>query len=529
MSLCTYSWGVEGKRDSSPNKASAIAVQKNPMTTHRTGSSGTMNPAEVERVLAEDVAQYVHDPLGFSYYAFPWGKGDLQGSDGPRKWQRAILRAIGDHLQNKQTRHEPCQIALSSGKGIGKSALVGMIIDWAMSTCEDCKIVLTANTDGQLRTKTWPEVSKWFKLTVNKRWFSVEAESITIRNPEHKRLWRCDRIAWTEHNTEAFAGLHNLGKRILIIFDEASAIADKIWEVTDGALTDENTKIIWLAFGNPTRTDGRFRECFGKFKHRWKGYQIDSREVEGTNKAEFQRQVEDYGEDSDHVRIWVRGEFPSASSTQFIPSDIVAAARKYKAQGYERLPKILSVDVARFGDDQTVIGWRQGRKAVILLKKRGWDTVQVAERVIEFMEKEKPDATVVDGDGLGAGVVDQIRHRRFGHKLFEFHGAQKANDVDKYFNRRAEVWGLMRDWLMAGAEIPDDPELEADLVGPEYLYSRKQQIQLEKKEDMKSRGLASPDCGDMLAMRFSVKVAPPPPKPKTRHVHPAEQETAWMA
>ena len=488
-----------------------------------------MTPAEVERALAEDVAQYVHDPLGFEYYAFPWGKGELEGSDGPRKWQRGILRAIGDHLQSRETIYQPCQIAVSSGKGIGKSALVGMIIDWAMSTCEDCKVVLTANTDGQLRTKTWPEVSKWFKLTVNKRWFSVEAESITIRNPEHKRLWRCDRIAWTEHNTEAFAGLHNKGKRIVIIFDEASAIADKIWEVTEGALTDENTEIIWLAFGNPTRTDGRFRECFGKFKHRWKGYQIDSREVEGTNKAEFQRQVEDYGEDSDHVRIWIRGEFPRASSTQFIPNDIVAAARKYKARGYESLPKVLSVDVARFGDDQTVIGWRQGRKAVILAKHRGLDNVQVAERVIEFIEQEKPKATVVDGDGLGAGVVDQIKHRGYSRALFEFHGAQKANDFAKYFNRRAEVWGLMREWLMAGAEIPDDPELETDLTSPEYLYSRQQQIQLEKKEDMKSRGLASPDCSDMFAMTFAPRIAAPRPEPKREYAYAYRGELDWMA
>ena len=208
---------------------------------------------------------------------------------------------------------------------------------------------------------------------------------------------------------------------------------------------------------------------------------------------------------------------------------MVAAARKYKAKGYERLPKILSVDVARFGDDQTVIGWRQGRKAVILAKYRGLDTVQVAERVIEFMGKEKPDATVVDGDGLGAGVVDQIKFRRFGKGLFEFHGAQKANDVDKYFNRRAEVWGLMRDWLQAGAEIPDDPELEVDLTGLEYLYSPKQQIQLEKKEDMKSRGLASPDCADMFAMTFAPRIAAPRPKPKREYAYAYRGELDWMA
>jgi hypothetical protein len=130
--------------------------------------------------------------------------------------------------------------------------------------------------------------------------------------------------------------------------------------------------------------------------------------------------------------------------------------------------------------------------------------VQVAERVIAFQKQESPDATVIDGDGIGAGVIDHMQHRGF--KPFEFHGGSHPFDPNAYFNRRAEAWGLMRDWLMAGAEIPDDPELEADLTAPEYGFSSKQQIQLERKEDMKKRGLASPDCGDMLAMTFGVNV-----------------------
>ena len=491
-------------------------------------TEATLTQAEAERELILDAASYQHDPAGYVRAFFPWGTGELEGEAGARDWQEGILNKIGSHLKDPKTRHQPCLIAVASGKGIGKSALVGMLIEWAMSTAEGCKVVLTANTDPQLKTKTWPEVCKWFRLAINSHWFSVEAESITFNVPEHKRLWRCDRITWNEKNPEAFAGLHNKRKRIVVIFDEASAIADPIWEVTEGALTDEDTEIIWLAFGNPTRTGGRFRECFGKFKHRWQTDQIDSRRVEGTNKKELNQQVLDYGEDSDHVRIWVKGEFPRVGSTQYIPSDAVERARREEARGYEHLPRILGVDVARFGDDQTVIGWRQGRKLVILKKVRGLDTVEVAMRVIAFMEQLSPDATVVDGDGLGAGVVDQIKFRGFGRRLFEFKGAQKANNATKYFNRRAECWGLMRDWLMVGADIPDDPELAADLTGPEYTYSRKNQILLEKKADMKKRGLSSPDCGDMAAMTFAPKVAPPGPKPKRVFVHPDQNAQNWM-
>jgi hypothetical protein len=456
--------------------------------------------------LAVDIADFTHDPLGFMKYAYPWGSGELAESPGPRKWQADVARTIGLHLSNPVTRFQPLGISVSSGHGIGKSAEVAMLSDWAQSTCEDTKIVLTANTFDQLRTKTWPEVTKWRRLAINSHWWDVTATKISVREKGHANLWRMDSTPWSENNTEAFAGLHNKGKRIMLIFDEASAIADKVWEVAEGALTDENTEIIWLAFGNPTRNTGRFKECFGRFKHRWVNFQIDSREVEGTNKEQLDKYVEDYGEDSDFVRVRVRGEFPRAGSNQFIASDVVERARKFKAEGHETLPKILSVDVARFGDDQTVIGIRQGRQARTLAKLRGLDTVQVAERVIEFIRSESPEATVVDGDGIGAGVVDQLHHRGFRTGVFEFHGAGTANDANKYFNRRAEIWGVMRDWLGAGAEIPDDPELDAELTGVQYGFSAKQQIQLERKEDMKKRGMSSPDNADMLAMTFAVNV-----------------------
>jgi hypothetical protein len=281
--------------------------------------------------LAEMVGTLSRDPLGYARKAYPWE---------PRPWQANVLKAIGDHLQGPN-RFSPLQLAVASGHGIGKSALVGMVIGWAMSTCADAKVVLTANTFDQLRTKTWPEVSKWVNqsVTFQAGWFDTSATAITSTMPNHERVWRADAIPWSENNTEAFAGLHNKGKRIVLIFDEASAISDRVWEVAEGAMTDENTEIIWLAFGNPTKNTGRFRECFGRYKHRWKHFQIDSRTVEGTNKEQIQKWIEDYGEDSDFVRVRVRGEFPRAGSNQFIPSDAVALCRKYKAESYAHLPK----------------------------------------------------------------------------------------------------------------------------------------------------------------------------------------------
>jgi hypothetical protein len=451
--------------------------------------------------LALDIAGFTHDPVGYFRYAF---RDDL------RAWQKDVLEIIGKHLSNPETRYMPCQVGIASGHGIGKSALIAIISKWGLDTCEDCRIVVTANTETQLRTKTWPEISKWHKKSVTADWFHIGATSILSKDKDHEKQWRMDCVAWSETNTEAFAGLHNKGKRIIVIYDEASSIADAVWQVTQGALTDTETEIIFIAFGNPTKNTGAFRECFGRQAHRWYTRQIDSRTVEGTNQAEISKWAEDWGEDSDFFRVRVRGEFPRAGSNQFIASDVVAAARKREAIGFETLPIILSCDVARFGEDRTVIGMRQGRRARVLGVHRGLDTVQVAERMIEHIQRLDPDAVVVDGDGLGAGTVDHLRARGFDKRngkriLHEFHGGEKAFDDQLYMNRRAEIWGKMRDWL-PDSDIEDDPALDQDLSSPEYGFDNKGRIQLERKVDMKKRGLASPDQGDQLAMTFAVSV-----------------------
>lgn len=459
--------------------------------------------------LIRDIASFTVDPLSFVRYTFPWGKKDLAHRDGPKKWQEAILKSIGTHLQNPATRFTTKRIAVASGKGIGKSAFIGMIGNWAMSTCEDCRIIITANTGGQLSTKTVPETQKWYKLAINKHWWNVAATSISSRVKEHDKLWRTDFIPWSANNPEAFAGLHNQGKRIVFIMDEASSIDDVIWKTAEGFFTDSQTEMIWIAFGNPTLNTGSFFECFGDKAHRWETYQIDSREVEDTNQEEIKKWIEDEGEDSDFVRIWVKGEFPRFGSFQFISSESVEAARKYKATGYEHLPKILTCDVARFGEDESVIAVRQGRKFRVLEKHRGWDVVQTATKVLEWRHLEQPDAIVVDGDGIGAGVVDTLSHRGYSKNLIEFHGNATPDNTAKYYNKRAEVWGLMRDAIQAGMEIPNDAELAHQLTSIRYSYSNDQKIMLEKKDSLKLRGYSSPDLGDAFAMSYSVQLLAP--------------------
>jgi hypothetical protein len=476
-----------------------------------------------EERLVDEVASFVHDPLGFVLYAFSWGEEgtELAGASGPREWQRKLLEELGRRLREGKELGQalPILMARASGHGVGKSTVAAWVLIWALSTMPDARVIVTANTETQLRTKTWPEVTKWLRMALNRHWFRATATAICSSDAEHERLWRPDAIPWSEENTEAFAGLHNKGRRVVLIFDEASAIADRIWEVSEGALTDEDTEIVWLAFGNPTRNTGRFRECFGRLRHRWECDHIDSRLVEGTNKTQLQQWVTDYGEDSDFVRVRIRGVFPHASSMQFIPSELVEAAMSQHRDPTVSIadPLVMGVDVARFGDDASVIRFRRGRDARSIppIKLRGTDTMTLAARVVDEARRHRVDAIFVDGGGVGGGVVDNLRYMRQPVREVQFGGKADRSMIGQdgaivYANKRAEMWGNMREWLRNGA-IDDDPELHADLIGVEYGYTLRDgcdALILERKEDMKKRGLSSPDNGDALALTFAYPVAP---------------------
>lgn len=458
-----------------------------------------------ERVdLALALASFEHDPLGYVLFAFPWGVpgSELANQSGPRKWQREVLEDIGRHLRDGATVHEALQLATASGHGIGKSALVAWIIRWAVATREDTRGVVTANTDTQLRTKTWPEVSKWHRLAIDAELFVCTATALYSADPDHEKTWRIDAVPWSENNTEAFAGLHNAGKRIVVIFDEASKIADKVWEVAEGALTDALTEIIWAVFGNPTRATGRFRECFRKFKHRWRGRQIDSRTVEGINKKQIEKWVEDEGEDSDFVKVRVRGLFPNMSAKQYIGEKDVDAAygRHLRPEQYQFAPKILTVDPAWEGDDPLVIGLRQGLWFRILkvLPKNDND-VWVANLVARLEDEHQTDAVFIDlGYGTGIKSAGDVMGRTW--TLVSF--AESAYD-EGCLNKRAEMYKLARDWLKAGGSIEENPTLRDDLLGIETVPRLDGKLQMEAKKDMKARGLSSPNHGDALVLSFA--------------------------
>jgi hypothetical protein len=470
----------------------------------------TVNDTEAQ--LADFMAECYADPLLHVLTSYPWGHGLLEGREGPDVWQAQFLTAVGKEVTSRgfdgRAPVDPIQFSTASGHGIGKSAVTAWLIRWIMDTRPFCKGVVTANTSEQLRTKTWAELAKWNNMGLTKHWYHLNSGggSMNYYHKDHRETWRVDAQTSREENSEAFAGLHSATSTPFYIFDEASAIPEKIFEVREGGLTDGEP--MTFDFGNPTRNSGRFYEnMVGRFRHRFNRKFIDSRDVLITNKKLLNQWVEVYGEDSDFVKVRVKGEFPSAGALQFIGSDIVDPCIMQDIAVTSNDPVVMGVDVARFGDDQSVVVIRTGRDAESkpMMRYRGVDTMTLASEVARLASDYKPDTIFIDGGGVGGGVVD--RCRQLAVEVMEINFGSKAT-MPQYANMRAQCWGNLKQALTDGMRLPDDPDLKSDLTSVEYGYNIRNQIQLEKKEDMKKRGLHSPDIADALALTYAMPVLP---------------------
>jgi hypothetical protein len=471
--------------------------------------------------LAEEISNFYADPLGFVLFAFPWGeKGSLADHDGPDEWQREFLTELGKEVLARGfdgiNPVEPIRETVASGHGIGKSTIVSWIVCWIMSTRPHCRGTITANTFIQLQSKTWASIQKWAKLCITAHWFVVTTERMYHR--DHKESWFCTAQTCREENSESFAGQHAADSTSFYINDEASAIPDKIWEVEEGGLTDGEPHL--YAFGNPTKSSGKFhRVTFGSERNRWKHRSIDSRQARMTNKVQIQQWIDDYGEDSDFVRVRVRGLPPKASDLQWIDSDRVYNAQRRTPTSFPDDPLVVGVDVARGGSDTSVIRFRKGLDAVTIppIRIRGEETrdsmrlVTVLTEVLGRQYNGQKVHTVFVDSGFGGPIVDRLQ--QLGHRnVMEVQFGGKPPDSQHYANMRAWMWGKLRDWLERGSIDARDSQLEIDLTGPGYHHDKTDRIVLEAKEDMKKRGLDSPDDGDALALTFAQSVAPQKPK-----------------
>ena len=479
---------------------------------------------DIDIEIAEDASHFYADPLGFVMWAFPWGESgtELQNYDGPDEWQRQDLIDTGKFVEARNFNGIdpvlPIQMATASGHGIGKSALTSWKILWLMSTRPRCRGTVTANTSDQLKTKTWGELAKWLSLCITGHWFVYHNSkgNMNLRHLSNPEKWRTDAYTCKEENSEAFAGQHAADSTSFYIFDEASNVPGKIFEVAEGGLTDGEP--MFFCYGNPTRNFGRFFECFHRLKHRWHTQQIDAQTCKFPNKELHKRWIHDWGADSDYVRVRVLGRFPRAGDMQFIPSDVVAEASKREPEYIDDDPMVMGIDVARGGEDRNVICYRKGRdartfKTFIVPGEKTRDSMRLVSLVVDLVNPDRwgnkaelmmPDAVFVDETGLGGPIVDRLR--QLGLNVFGVNFGSKAIDTQHYANRSAEMWFRMREWLMHGGCIKDHAELEMDLTARGFKHNARDQLMLETKDEMKKRELASPDWGDALALTFALHV-----------------------
>lgn len=543
--------------------------------------------ASADERLADQLAQFYADPLGYVMFAFPWDSDpaiqvvdwenenlfvdpktgfvyDVKPNSvdtitykeymkpyrerfscryGPDRWACEFLDDLGAQVKKRgfdgRRSVKPIQIAISSGHGIGKSTLVAWVIKWIMDTRPFAKGTVTANTAEQLRTKTWAELGKWNKRSLTSHWFQYNSGrgNMSLKHTKHEEEWYCSAQTCREENSEAFAGQHAANSTSFYIFDEASAVPDKIYEVREGGTTDGEPMV--FDFGNPTRNSGRFfEEVEGKLKHRYTHKKIDSRTVAITNKSRIAEWREDYGDESDFFKVRVKGEFPSAGSLQFMPTAWVRRAMVRETVQDRFAPVVIGVDVARFGADNSVIYPRIGNDARSFAPVvgdgiyNGLDNVQLAQKVIEkiqFFERLgiEVGGVFVDVTGTGSGVVDVLIHSGYDITPVGF-GNSPVFQPEVYRYRSDEMWGRTRDAIKDTLVLPmlpmlanmrgverdrsvDDTatKLFSDLTQREFGYTiQGEKISLESKRDMKSRGLQSPDIADALCLTYAQEVAP---------------------
>ena len=444
----------------------------------------------------------------------------------PDAWQVEVLEAL---LTNDR-------ICLCASKGPGKSLILAIIAWWFLVTKPHPKVIATSITGDNLRDGLWSEMSKIQQRSdLLKKNFIVGAEQITMI--ESAKTWFMSARTWA-HGADAvqqgntLAGIH--ADHVLFVVDEAGDIPDAVVASAEAGLansSEEHGRTAKLVIaGNPTRLSGPLYRATTSESDLWyvkriSGDPDDPNRAPRVSLAWAEAQIRKFGRNNPWVLVNVFGQFPPSQSNALLGIEEVAASMLREspsaiASDDETVPpRILGVDVARFGDDRTVIFAREGRNAFAPWVFRNLDTQQVADEVKKVMDKWQPDAVFIDDGGVGGGVTDRLR--ALGQAVVGVNFGSAAQEPE-YANKRMEMWYRMANWLKhEDGTLPNDEELKAELVAPTYDFDEKQRMLLESKKKMKARGLPSPDKADALVLTFAHNVIA---KPRNQLRIPGERE-----
>jgi len=432
----------------------------------------------------------------------------------PDEWQKAAACDIAEYSK----------VTIRSGQGVGKTAFEAAVLLWFMSCFPFPRIVATAPTRQQLHDVLWSEVAKWqSKSPLLSQMFKWTKTYIYMLGME-KRWFAVARTATKPENMQGF---HE--DNMLFIVDEASGVADSIMEAILGTLSGENNKL--LMCGNPTKTTGIFYDSHNADRNMYRVHKISSKDSSRTNKENIETLIRKYGVDSNVVRVRVLGEFPLAEDDVFIPLPLLeqSVMTEYKERPAESIH--IGCDVARYGDDKTVIGYKVNEKAEFYKKINGQDTMRTASDIIllgqTLRDKYKFNGYIpvkIDDGGVGGGVVDRLRQIKksepdkyswldifpvmFGklikHKYYADSTTYMMSVVKSLLSPVDEDGNEKETELI----LPNDSDLIAQLSCRKYTVNEKSKIIVESKKIMKNRGLPSPDEADCVLL-LCLPVKPP--------------------
>jgi len=415
--------------------------------------------------------------------------------------------------------NQKARVAVSSCTGSGKTAVLSMLTLLYLMILPDCRILITAPSSNHLERVFRSEIEKWFKRMPLQ---FQELFTMTQRRVEYnagKYVHFASLVTASVENVENLAGGHS--ESYVILADEASGISEEAFDILLGTLsTGKGGRFIQVS--NPQRSSGRFYEIFQRDLGTWVKMYFSAFDSPNVN-AEWIKEMEEvYGLDSDIYRMRCLGQFPRVGVSQFISADDVEDAVKNRLdfKDYINFPKLMGVDVARFGDDLTAVVVRQGPKIIDIKTYRGLDTMDVASKVAEAQAYHQCATIYIDSIGVGAGTADRLRQLNM--PVRDVVVSNKSSDPSTYSNLRAQLWGKMREWLaIGGADLPieateKEANLAAQLTSMEYGYNNKMQIQLLSKKDLKKMGHASPDIADALSFTFADAVFEHKPRYKSK-------------
>ena len=417
---------------------------------------------------------------------------DVLGAD-PHPWQSEVLRALIEHDH----------IAIRAGHDVGKTALLSWSVLWYLTTRIPNKIVVAAASQDQLRDVDWAELRKWFgqlPIAVQQA-FDFGTERISLKASPSE----CFAVARTASKAtpESLQGFHS--EHLFYVLEEASGIDDIVFEVASGALSSRGSRALMI--GNPTRAQGYFSRAFKENRWLWRGYHWPWMPTKYNNHDYPEQMKREYGEHSNVYRVRVKGDFPTAEDSSVIPLEIIEAAIVRDVLPIMERGRVWGLDIARFGDDRCALVKRWGNTiegaAKVWRQRDTMETVGlVAREWFETTEDKRPAAINADVIGVGAGVVDRLHE--LGLPVYGVNVGEVADDPQRFMRLRDSLWWAVRTWFFSlEVKIPDDPDLISDLVGPTYKILSTGKLQVESKEEMKKRGIKSPDIADALCLTFA--------------------------